>query len=164
MKEEILTESEKEAFEKYINFMLQNGFKKEEFEFTKMPNPGIAEYLFFLRVRIRDCVKTFNVGYGDLKGMALGQTYTWKELGLYASKDILSDKEREYLSAVIKPFRDKVESIYKEINTYPNEGEEYIVILLKNEYNDIVLPNLDESTMYAGMEKDKKYTLKELGL
>ncbi len=79
-------------------------------------------------------------------------------------KELLTDSEKDYLSAVIKPFRDKVESIYKEVNTYPNEGEEYIVILLKNEYNDIVLPNFVEGTMYAGMEKCKKYTLKELGL
>ncbi len=79
-------------------------------------------------------------------------------------KELLTDSEKDYLSAVIKPFRDKVVSIYKEVNTYPNEGEEYIVILLKNEYNDIVLPNLDESMMYTGMEKDKKYTLEELEL
>lgn len=164
---EILTESEKEAFEKYIDFKLPNGFRKEDFEFIKMQNPGVTEYPFFLRVRIRDYVKIFDVGYGDLKGMALGQTYTWKELGLYEetlNEGILSDKEKEYLSAVIKPFRDKVVSIYKEVNAYPNEGEEYIVILLKKEYSDIVLPNLDESMMYVGMEKDKKYTLKELGL
>ena len=37
---EILTKDEKKEFGKYINFMLQNGFKKEEFEFTKMPNPN----------------------------------------------------------------------------------------------------------------------------
>lgn len=80
--EEILTKDEKKEFEKYINFMLQNGFKKEEFEFTKMPNQSIAEYPFFLRVRIRDFVKIFDVGYCNLKGMTLGKTYTWKELGL----------------------------------------------------------------------------------
>lgn len=160
MKEELLKKDEKKIFEKYINFMLQNGFKKEEFEFTKIPNPNPC----VLKVRVRDFSKNFNIENDALEGMILGQTYTWKELGLYARKGILSDKEREYISAVIKPFRDKVESIYKEVNTYPNEGEEYIVILLKNEYNDIVLPNLDGSTMYAGMEKYKKYTLKELGL
>lgn len=79
-------------------------------------------------------------------------------------KEILNDAEKKYLGAIIKPFRDKVVSIYKEVNTYPNEGEEYIVFLLKKEYNDIVLPSFEEGSMYKGMELDKKYTLEELGL
>lgn len=78
MKEEILTKDEKKVFEKYINFMLQNGFKKEEFELTKIPNPNPC----VLKVRVRDFSKNFNIENGVLEGMALGQTYTWKELGL----------------------------------------------------------------------------------
>lgn len=163
MKEEILTESEKEAFEKYIDFKLPNGFRKEDFEFIKMQNPGVTEYPFFLRVRIRDYVKIFDVGYGDLKGMALGQTYTWKELGLYEetlNEGILSDKEKEYLSAVIKPLRNKVENITK----YEYDDVcEYIVIDFVHE-GCLVFPFFEKGTMYANMETNKKYTLKELGL
>lgn len=109
MKEELLKKDEKKEFEKYINFMMQNGFNKEDFEFTKMINPNHC----ILRVRVKGFTKIMDVDNDALEGMVLGQTYTWKELGLYASKGILSDKEREYLSAVIKPFRDKVESITK---------------------------------------------------
>lgn len=156
MKEEILTESEKETFEKYINFMLQNGFKKEEFEFTKTPNPNPC----VLKVRVRDFSKNFNIENGVLEGMALGKTYTWEELGLYASKDILSDKEKEYLSVVINPFRDKVKYIKK----YADESSyEHIVIAFVN-YERLVFPNFKKSTMYVGMKKGKKYTLEELGL
>lgn len=174
---EILTKSEKEAFEKYIDFKLPNGFRKEDFEFIKMQNPGVTEYPFFLRVRIRDYVKIFDVGYGDLKGMALGQTYTWKELGLYEetlNEGILSDKEKEYLSAVIKPFRDRVCYIRKERGD--NIHVQYISIKSKrydydedyvdedDVYEYVALPYFEKDTMYAGMLPLKEYTLKELGL
>lgn len=159
-KEELLKKDEKKAFEKYINFMMQNGFKKKDFKFTKMPNPGIAEYPFFLRVRIRDYVKIFDIGYDSLKGMVLGQTYTWKELGLYASKSILSDKEKEYLSAVIKPLRDKVENITK--YEYDDAYEDIVIDFVHE--GCLVFPFFEKGSMYAGMEKYKKYTLKELGI
>lgn len=160
---EILTESEKETFEKYIDFMLQNGFKKEEFEFTKMQNPNPC----ILKVRVRDFSKNFDVENGILEGMAFGKTYTLKELGLYVSEGILSDKEKEYLSAVIKPFKDKVKGICKYVDPYSNtleECEERIVISFENICNDIALPNFMQGTMYTGMKAGKEYTLKELGL
>lgn len=162
MKEELLKKNEKEAFEKYINFMMQNGFRKEDFEFTKMPNPGIAEYPFFLRVRIRDYVKIFDIGYDNLKGMVLEQTYTWKELGLYASKDVLSNKEREYLSAVIKPLRDKVDYVKK--YSFDGGEKESIGISFKNDNGYFSFPVFKRGTMYVGMYPYRKYTLEELGL
>ena len=157
MKEEILTKDEKKEFEKYINFMLQNGFKKEEFEFTKMPNPNP----YVLKVRVRDFSKNFNIENGVLEGMVLGQTYMLKDLGLDVNEDILSDKEREYLSAVIKPFRDEVEFIMK--NYVDDIKKEYIEIAIKDEVS-ILFPYFKKSTMYAGMEEGREYTLEELGL
>lgn len=74
-------------------------------------------------------------------------------------KEILDETEKRYLKAVIRPFKDKVEFIFK---TECKDGY-YIKILLNN--NDaMVLPNFKKGTMYNGMEKNKKYTLKELGL
>lgn len=163
MKEEILTEAEKETFESYINFMLQNGFKKEDFEFTKMPNPDP----YILRVKAESFIKNMKVENCALEGMALGKTYTLKDLGLYVNEDILSDKEKEYLSAVIKPFRDKVKGICKYVDPYSNtleECEERIVISFENICNDMALPNFMQGTMYTGMKAGKEYTLKELGL
>ena len=71
---------------------------------------------------------------------------------------ILDEKEKAYLSAVIKPFRGKVKSIKK-----VNFGEdEYLKIRLKMDL--MSLPFFAKGTMYKGMEVDKAYTLEELGL
>lgn len=75
--------------------------------------------------------------------------------------DVLNEKEKEYLSAVIKPFRNREIKIckYKVVNNL----FEYIVIIFNNS-EGFWLPNFKKNTMYKGMELDKKYTLEELGL
>ena len=81
------------------------------------------------------------------------------ENGYIVEKEILDEEEKEYLSNVIKPFRDKVEYIIK-FDCYP---EEYISIWLP-EHETTDLPCFKRGTMYKGMEIEKKYTLEELGL
>ena len=81
------------------------------------------------------------------------------ENGYIVEKEILDEEEKEYLSNVIKPFRDKVEYIVKKIF----ENEEYIKIVIKND-GCLSFPNFKKGTMYKGMEIEKKYTLEELGL
>lgn len=76
-------------------------------------------------------------------------------------KAILSDAEKKYLSAVIKPFRDRVRIIYKFHYTY--SSSENIVISIKDD-NNVFLPGFETGTMYKGMELEKAYTLEELGL
>ena len=81
-------------------------------------------------------------------------------------KPILDEKEKEYLSAVIKPFRDKVISI---ANFYEESiDKSFIEIEVKqnycNENQYISFPYFIKGTMYKGMEEYKKYTLEELGL
>lgn len=71
---------------------------------------------------------------------------------------ILDDKEKKYLSSVIRPFRDRVQYIVKR----GSSAKEYIVIEIKNE--NIYLPYFKKDTMYKNMELDKEYTLEELGL
>ncbi len=79
---------------------------------------------------------------------------------------ILDEVERKYLSDVIRPFRDRVKYIEK---TSLN-GKEYIVVkyysIYKNcpEDTDICLPYFKKDTMYKGMELNKEYKLKDLGL
>lgn len=77
---------------------------------------------------------------------------------------ILDEKEKKYLSAVIRPFRDRVKNIMKRFSG----NYEYICIFLKHiekDFNeDICLPYFKSYTMYKGMIPDKKYTLEELGL
>ena len=86
------------------------------------------------------------------------------------SKPILDKKEKEYLSAVIKPFRNKVIGITK--YDYSTNGE-YIHIKLKRTispvdycipFESIVLPIFKRGIMYKGMQTRKEYTLLELGL
>ena len=72
-------------------------------------------------------------------------------------KPILNEKEKEYLSSVIKPFRDRVSSISK------GGPLEYITISLDGD-DFAILPNFEEDTMYKGMTLGKKYTLEELEL
>lgn len=76
---------------------------------------------------------------------------------------ILDETEREYLSAVIKPFRKKVKHIVK-INLFGSPEEQFIRIVIGN-LDFINLPNFNKNTgMYRGMEGDKLYSLEELGL
>ena len=75
--------------------------------------------------------------------------------------EILDEVEKEYLSAVIKPWRSKVlgmsiASICK---------KEYLVIVLNNEdESELWFPGFKTGTMYQGMDRHKSYTLEELGL
>ena len=74
-------------------------------------------------------------------------------------KEILDKVEKEYLSAVIKPIRNKVESIKK----YRYDEYQYIAIDFIHE-GSLVFPFFEAGTMYKGMEEDRMYTLDELGL
>ena len=88
----------------------------------------------------------------------------WEEY----KEPVLNDKEKEYLSAVIKPFRDRVIYI-KKIAMYLgcNEYYEYILGELDNKddvADTFALPYFPKGSMYKGMETNKKYTLEDLGL
>ena len=73
---------------------------------------------------------------------------------------ILNKVEKEYLENLIRPFKDKVKYIL--LNTVGYDWQTYILIDLGDE--DIELPYFTLGTMYKGMEPDREYTLKELGL
>ena len=76
---------------------------------------------------------------------------------------ILDDAEKEYLSAVIKPFREKVSYISKLEKAYPETDQFIKIMLINGEY--ICLPYFTrKSRMYIGMKKLRHYTLQELGL
>lgn len=74
---------------------------------------------------------------------------------------ILDDIEKEYLSAVIKPFRKRIKSIKKAYNS----GNSAYISIAMNKCEHIFLPYFNlNSGMYKRMEIDKEYTLKDLGL
>ena len=80
---------------------------------------------------------------------------------VFEREEILDEIEKRYLTEVIRPFRRRIQFIQKrkeitEINPY---------IRIVCEDNDkLVFPYIKDNSMYKGMEVNKKYTLKELGL
>ena len=82
------------------------------------------------------------------------------KLTLEVEEPILDEKERKYLSGVIRPFRDRIKFIKKLNEHYI--GDEYI--LIKTDSNSTPLPYFKKDTTYKGMELNKEYTLEELGL
>ena len=93
----------------------------------------------------------------------------WEEY----KEPVLDEKDKEYLSAVIKPFKDRVCYIQKVETT--NSDNQFIFIRVKRydcednepestKYEDIDLPYFKANTMYKNMKGNKKYSLKELGL
>lgn len=76
---------------------------------------------------------------------------------------ILDETERKYLSAVIRPFRNKVKYISKAPSRYFG-CDCYIYIEFNDVSYDMNFPIFREDTMYKGMRVGKKYTLEDLGL
>ena len=78
---------------------------------------------------------------------------------------ILDDVEKEYLSAVIRPFRKIILTVSKH---RLNNDLEYIAIRVKSfkedEEENMCFPAFKIGTMYKGMEVNKEYSLEELGL
>ena len=79
---------------------------------------------------------------------------------------ILDDAEKRYLSAVIRPFRNKVKYITKISCELIGGPSDYYCIMIGvvDEYFDIHFPSFSKDTMYKGMQLGYKYTLEELGL
>ena len=97
---------------------------------------------------------------------AIGNLLTGDIKIIKLQKPILTNKEREYLSSVIKPFRDRILHIYKfELSGYEGIGIDLkFPKVEKNENDAMTLPSFEIGTMYKGMELYKDYTLEELGL
>ena len=82
------------------------------------------------------------------------------------TQPILTEEEKEYLSYVIKPFRDKIDYIRKNIYTdgyYGSKNSECIEIKTDGNHH-IYFPNFETNSMYKGMIPDRRYSLEELGL
>lgn len=83
-------------------------------------------------------------------------------------KDILTAKEKEYLSNIIKPFRDRVNLIRKSNSKLTDDYYEVIEISIKSLIpywkNEVIVLPAFKSNLYKGMELCKAYTLEELGL
>lgn len=81
-------------------------------------------------------------------------------------KPILDKAEKKYLADVIRPFRKDYKITISKKSVI--DAKEYLCISVKkipsvfSEF--ILLPCFKKGSMYKGMERDKEYTLEELGL
>lgn len=79
---------------------------------------------------------------------------------------VLSDKERGYLTAVLKPFHDKVKYVEKLTESVSDKdwsNKEYLFVAFSGR-GMIDTPDFEAGEMYSGMERGRKYTLEELGI
>ena len=97
----------------------------------------------------------FTIDFDDIKNEH------WEEY----NEDILNEEEKPYLESILKPYKDRVDFVVKEVI-----GDYYeriiICVSVKNKSykNYIAFPYFNKGTMYKGMEIDKKYTVNELRL
>ena len=97
------------------------------------------------------------VQWGDDEPVLISDIYNPK---------ILNNKERKYLTAVLKPFHDKVKYVEKRVESVSNKdwsNKEYVFVAFYGR-GMIDMPDFEAGTMYSGMERDREYTLDELGI
>lgn len=108
-----------------------------------------------------DAFLTFRVFEGIFKGVLWENSpIRFRET---LAESILTDKERAYLKAVLKPFAKNVEYVYKSDDFRFNNTNEFIAAYI-NGRPDMFLPVFKVGTMYKGMDLNREYTLKELGI
>ena len=107
--------------------------------------------------RMNKAIRT--IAYKHCRKILLGASNPFKWLCEEYKEPILDDVEREYLSAVIKPFRKKISYIRKSEDL----RKKYIKIVLCDG-DSMYFPYLANNAMYKGMKLDRNYTLEELGL
>ena len=134
---------------KNAEWMIKNGHKFSDLCYCFISDDGVVN--FYLNGEIVGRVPSLSY-FEALK----------KWLDMEHKEQILNDAEKKYLSAVIKPFRDKVDSICKE--NFMGYGCEHIVIGLIGAGPDMALPLFKSGAMYKGMELGHEYMLEELGL
>ena len=122
-------------------------YNEEDFELIKSW-PIIKDHVLRVDALISDLIKRHKDAFDNVNF----------EYSIKAKKLILDESEKRYLSGIIKPFRNKVKSIYK-FNGFDGE---WIAINLNSDV--INLPTFEANTMYKGMKLNKEYTLEELGL
>ena len=134
-------------------WMIKNGYKFSELHWSFTQSGSIIR--FYLNDKNVGKVSSLSI-FEALK--------TW--LDAEHVEPILDDAEREYLSAVIKPFRDRVQYFAKSFDDDARfyRINCYIFIHFNDGSDDMDFPVFNESKMYKGMEINRAYTPEDLGL
>lgn len=107
--------------------------------------------------RMNKAIKT--IAFKHCGKRLFGASTPFKWLCEEYKETILEDVEKDYLSAVIKPFRKRIRYIVIRENDY----KPYVHIEL-SDGDCMDFPCFKANTMYKGMEPKKTYSLDELGL
>lgn len=99
-------------------------------------------------------------GYRDLDIVKVERPIKYENV--FERKGILDDKEKEYLRAVIRPFRNEIKSICKTKSCSFSDFEYLAIDFKDNDFMNFKI--FKKGTMYKGMQANKEYTLKELEL
>lgn len=141
---------------------IKNGIQFKQVGRRPCPDPDYESIGYY------DMHGNFNECY---KGKCLGELVsqsilTW--LDMEHKEPILDESERQYLSAVIRPFKDDVQYIVKYDGVDFGNFEEIIINYKYKPHNGAVsffgFPPFKKGTMYKGMKPYRKYTLEELEL
>ena len=107
----------------------------------------------------------FLQSYGDVHGyvdsISIMTVLEGRAKIIKLPKPVLTDEEKEYLSYVIKPFRNRIKCFYKWTCA---DCDTEIIMAPCTDYSHLDFPAFEKNTMYKGMEPNKKYTLDDLGL
>ena len=133
----------------------------EQFERWMKDNCGHAKY-----VDCTDCPFFFSNCIVDEKKSWVNNKDLYSDkfldIEIEVEETLLTKEEKEYLEGFIRPFKDKVEHIIKYyIDEY--DPKEYIYIDIKNDF-PTYLPCFKPNKYYKGLERTKRYTLKDLEL
>lgn len=140
-------------------WMIKNGYKFSDLRCCFDSSSGDIVISLYNKILIRR-VRRGYISFNDFLKRWLDKEHE--------EEQILNDVEKKYLSAVIKPFRDKVNYICKVdfVNFDNPEGCVYQhIIIVLDDSSEVVLPLfLKRGVMYKGMEEGHVYFLEELGL
>lgn len=140
----------------------KRGYSFKDITAIKSSSAGIPFITIYIKGRPIETLKMDTLYSNDRFVLA------W--LGMeHIDKPILDDVERQYLSAVIRPFKKRVIFVRKDCHEGVNGNYEQIIIGVKSVSPHSIaayigLPFFKERTMYRGMRAYKKYTIEELGL
>lgn len=141
---------------------IKNGYKFRDIDASRKDD---SNWEFEFKIRASDHLYR-KIGYLKTYNSMYPSEAALEWLDMEHVEPVLNKEEKQYLSAVIKPFKDRflsAEKIARGSMKY-----EYIRINIKSVvptvYGNIKLPLFKAGEMYKGMESGKEYTLKELGL
>lgn len=162
-KKTILTLKNEEEVKKVLK-LLEDNFKNvlwcNGYKPTRIKNINSENRYLTIKNQILYASNTYNAE----NGMLLLNFYEFDSLIAWFNKPILNEKERKYLSAVIKPFRHRVQYIYKANVETHFEKINIVIKSINGRPEYILLPLFAKYAMYRNMKTYRKYTLEELGL